>query len=110
MGKATKLLSIILTQPSMLEWEEVQLLSQQGHTLSVLEGQEADLIVGPNCWMMTEELRKYLPLAVKAARERVYGKKGVTCDVTAEAIEEPKDGGEGGGVVEGEAGGGVEGD
>lgn len=51
--------------------------------------------------MMTEELKKYLPLAVRAARERVYGKKGVTCDVTTEAIEKPKDSGEGGAVVEG---------
>ena len=108
MGKASKLLTIVVTEPEMAHWSEVQKLEAQGHTVLQMGMPHVDVIIGPNCWMMDEALKKYLPLAMRAARERKYGGKGVTHEVE-DTLEKPEGGSEGGGVAEGAVGGGVEG-
>ena len=80
MGKTSKPLHIIVTDKAMEVWPEVLKLGQQGHHVHYFEGERLDLIIGPNAWQMDEELRKYLPLAVKAARARKAG-KGVKHEV-----------------------------
>ena len=74
MGKTSKPLWI-LVDPSLLEWEEVQALKQQGHTIYIppTDHTAPDIILGPICWRMDETLRTYLPLAIKEARQRRYG-------------------------------------
>ena len=103
MGKASKLLTIGVTDEKMLAWPEVVKLVEQGHTVCYLNHVTEDVVLGPNCWMMDAELKKYMPLAIRAARERKYGGKGVKHEVE-DTLEKPEGGGEGGGVVEGAVG------
>ena len=72
MSKTPKPLTI-LVHHILLGWDEITALSAQGHTVFTL-GDSADLILAPNAWRMTEDLRPYLELAVKAARTAKYGK------------------------------------
>lgn len=71
MGKtpANKRLTIIV-YPGVAHWPEWGNLAEQGHTIKYVPETDAhaDLIVGEVCWRLTEELRKYLPLAIKNAR------------------------------------------
>jgi len=53
-------------------WPEIQKLEAQGHDITS-EADNADLVLGPNCWCMDDLHRQYLPLAIKAARIRKYG-------------------------------------
>ena len=53
-------------------WPEIQKLEAQGHYITS-EADDADLVLGPNCWCMDDLHRQYLPLAIKAARIRKYG-------------------------------------
>jgi hypothetical protein len=73
MGRAPKLLSILVTDQTLYHTSQVQNLIAQGHTVT-LTVPDADIILGPNCWRMPVALVKYLPLAVRAAREVKYGK------------------------------------
>jgi len=81
MGKTSRKLNIIVVAP-LHEWPEIVKLREQGHNIveqeaqlmSISELQEADIILGPNCWLMTPAHKKYLPLALKAARLKRYGK------------------------------------
>jgi len=74
MGHTTKPLRI-LVHPSLCGpyagWHE---LRDQGHTVDTFEAPslllpEYNLILGPNCWRMTLELKQYLDVAMKAARK-----------------------------------------
>jgi hypothetical protein len=73
MGKAPKPLKIGV-HPDLSSWKEWLELSAQGHTVTVLDT-NCDLVVGPNSWYLTEAHKKYLPLAIKAARAVRYKKK-----------------------------------
>ena len=66
-------LQILVTDPAMLEWPEVKEIMAKGHMVSCLAG-ESDVVIGPNCWQMTEALRKYFKLAIAAAKTRAKGK------------------------------------
>ena len=90
MGKVAKPLTIVVFSP-LGEWPEIAKLEKQGHTIvrPGAEGPievrectgmflaklicEADIILGPRCWMMTELHRKHLTQAIKQSRLRRYG-------------------------------------
>ena len=92
MGKVAKPLTIIVFSP-LGEWPEIVKLEKQGHNvisfISIEGGfrttgcddlsdavslmTEADIILGPRCWYMTELHRKHLTQAIKQARLRRYG-------------------------------------
>mgnify|MGYP001618448297 CR=1 FL=1 len=88
MGKTPKPLTI-LCHPDIAKWGEVQKLAEQGHTVVqdfMVQGQSEDhmlridlsrwdLILAPTAWHMTPKHRKYLPLAVAAARKQRYPKE-----------------------------------
>lgn len=84
MGKTPKPL-VILAHSSIAAWEEVHALAAQGHAVvigpSVLVGDpearimEPDLILHPNAWRMNPAHRKYLTLAVVAARKQRWPKE-----------------------------------
>ncbi len=95
MGKVSKKLTIVVLPPCD-KWPEIEVLEKQGHIVIHVEQVylengaglrttilEADLIFGPNCWLMDETHRHYLNLALKSARLKRYGpasarkKKGV---------------------------------
>ncbi len=90
MGKVAKPLTIVVFSP-LDEWPEFEKMGKQGHTIikpleggpiAIREGTgmalakalfEADIIMGPKCWYLTELHRKHLLSAVKQARLRRYG-------------------------------------
>ena len=74
MGKTPKPLRITV-DPSIANWEELQALREQGHQIVVNPLDQEDVILGPTCWLMDEQHRKYLPLALAAARARRYPKE-----------------------------------
>lgn len=59
---------VIDVLPPLHTWEELTVLESRGHTIRRV-GSDADLVLGPTCWRMTEELKPYLDAAVKAARK-----------------------------------------
>lgn len=81
MGKSPKPMTI-LVHPLIGEWEEVQKLGSQGHTIVVpydlqiatVKFEDLDLILHPNAWRMDTAHRKYLPLAIAAGRQHRYPK------------------------------------
>ena len=86
MAKAPKLLTIVALSP-VAEWDELVKLEEQGHAVLKLNGPnemehhvshkllyEADIVLGPNCWRMTDSHRAFLPQAIKTARMAKYGK------------------------------------
>ena len=83
MGKSPKPLRILVTDSTMLGWDELVRLQQQGHTvvgLDWLRGLEDfdpqfDIVIGPHCWRMDDNLRPFLDLAIKEARARAYPSK-----------------------------------
>ena len=81
MGRTPKPLRI-LVDPDIASWGEFAALREQGHT--IVSGTEPshsggpdwnDLVLGPTCWHMTPKHRKYLPLAIAAARKQRYPKE-----------------------------------
>ena len=81
MGRTPKPLSILAIG---LDWPELESLRAQGHVVSysprdVHPAEQAigppanyDIVIGPNCWLMDEQHRKYLDLAIAEARRRRY--------------------------------------
>ena len=96
MGKVAKPLTIVVFPP-LDEWPEIEKLEKQGHVIVkltenscfgesgdfLIDGAkywvnltrltEADIIIGPRCWYLTELHRKHLTQAIKQARLRRYG-------------------------------------
>ncbi len=74
MGKTSRPLTIVVFTP-LCDWPEIKKLEEQGHTIVRLwDDSNADLILGGSAWLMDHLHRKYLPLALKAARMKKYGK------------------------------------
>jgi hypothetical protein len=79
-AKAPKLLTLVVLPPAD-EWPEVAKLAAQGHRiLSLAEAEsipltEIDGFLGPLCWRLGEQHRKYLPVAVQALRRIKYPPK-----------------------------------
>ena len=76
MGTTPKPLRL-LVDASMAGWEELAAMEAQGHTVVVMDMEGAwkpDVILGPRCWRMDGEHRKYLELAIKEARSVRYPK------------------------------------
>lgn len=75
---------LILVHHAYMNWSEVLALQEQGHQVEAgpLDSgvPEFDLILAPNAWRMTEDLRPFLPLAIKAARAARYGPAKETHD------------------------------
>ena len=86
MGKTPKPLRIYV-DPCLYPWPEMDDLAAQGHEVHSMElstdsvsgirylTYEYDLIFSPHAWMMTKEHKKYLPIALKAARVWKYPPK-----------------------------------
>jgi len=83
MGKTSRKLTIVVFLP-LDEWSEIQKLEEQGHIIIRLDHGKshvfpqadianADIVFGPRCCLMDPAHKKYLPLALKAARLRRYG-------------------------------------
>ena len=80
MGKTTKPLTIIITDPAIGKWGEWDALKTKGHRVGVLQDlksgscqvDKVDLWVGPGCWCLDGQHRKYLPLAIAAARKAKF--------------------------------------
>jgi hypothetical protein len=70
MGRSPKPLTILI-YGSVYDWEEIRALEAQGHTVK-WDNSEYDVILGSSCWLMDEQHRKYLPLAISEARRRRY--------------------------------------
>ena len=80
MGKTPKPLTIVALPPCC-DWPELAELEAKGHKIRRVAGDvgdygslwvDADIILGSNCWRMTEQHRKYLVLAIKEARMLKY--------------------------------------
>lgn len=91
MGKSSKPLRWLI-HPSLEGWPEIQALKEQGHTfVSSIPAEttspqpcpdstrvtlsDFDVVVGPNCWRMGRETRKYLKELIDAARKLRYPKE-----------------------------------
>lgn len=75
MGKTPKPLTIRV-HSTFYEWPEIQALADQGHVISMDDSMDTvDLILSPQAWLMDEQHRKYLPLAIAEARRRQYPKE-----------------------------------
>ncbi len=66
---------VIVAYPPVSEWPELAKLEEMGNEVRRADdGPPVDLILGGMCWRLTEELRKYLPIAIKNARREKKGK------------------------------------
>ena len=74
MGRSPKPLTI-LVHHEFLEWDEIKRLQEQGHSITAWGESGYDLVLSPEAWRMTPDLRPYLDLAIKAARKKKYGKE-----------------------------------
>ncbi len=89
MGRTPKPLKILVIglpyNVLKFEWEELNDLVAQGHEVHNADSyvfdedraqhSDYDLVLGPTCWLMDEQHRKYLDLAIKTARARRYPKE-----------------------------------
>ena len=57
--------------PALHDWPELAELAEKGHVIRRIES-DADLTLGPTCWRMQAELRRYLADAVKAAGKAAH--------------------------------------
>lgn len=76
MGKTPKPLRVQI-HPSIAHWEEWDRLRAQGHIITVMtpEIAELDLILGPNGWMLNEKHKDYLDNALAKGRADRYPAK-----------------------------------
>lgn len=58
-----------LTILTDLDWPEFE-----GHEVTLADWSMYDLVIGGKAWLMDEEHRKYVDLAIKTARARRYPK------------------------------------
>ena len=75
MGRSSKPLKIITLYPCN-GWEEITAYAEQGHDIvkfpDITDWETCDLILSDRAWLMDEQHRKYLPLALAEARRRRY--------------------------------------
>jgi len=72
LGRTSKPL-ILRIHPAILHWEAWAEYGAQGHTI-LTDVNDADLILGPTSWYMTDAHMKYVDMAIKAGRDARYGK------------------------------------
>jgi hypothetical protein len=72
LGKTSKPLTIAVAK-SISGWPKWQELAAQGHTIVELE--EIDVFMGPECWYMDQQHEKLVDDALAAARVRAYPPK-----------------------------------
>ena len=69
MGRTPKPKTLCVTDLALRETKEIQALAAKGHTILSWEQvgnmTQPDLILGPNCRMVTPETVKYVALALK---------------------------------------------
>ena len=69
MGRTSKPRTLLVTDESLRASAEIQVLAAKGHTILAWEQAgnmiQPDLILGPNCRMVTPETVKYVGLALK---------------------------------------------
>ena len=70
MGRTPKPLRIRV-DTAMLTWPEIVALADQGHEI-IEDAFTGDLHLGATCWRMDTQHRKYVPLAIAAARKQRY--------------------------------------
>ena len=77
MGKTSKPLRILVTRAEMLAWPEVVKMVEQQHQVSgpVYPGEPFDVILGPECWRMTEQHRPFWQVMVDSVRKWRYPKE-----------------------------------
>lgn len=73
MGKTPKPLRILVDQ-AIATWPEIEALKAKGHEVEVVD-LGWDLVLGGACWRMNQALRRYLDVAVAAARKQRYPKE-----------------------------------
>ena len=82
MGRSPKPLTL-LALGDLTDWPEFIALKEQGHVIAgpqdlkinTIALDDVDVILGPTCWRMDAQHRKYLPQAIAAARKVRYPKE-----------------------------------
>ena len=64
-------LHILVTDPTIVRWEEIVKLREQGHHVARLAGRW-DVVLGPNCECMDELLHPIIDTIIEEARARAY--------------------------------------
>ena len=97
MGKTSRKLNIVVFD-YLKDWPEIEVLHEQGHNITIIQDVnvvddplnpgtltqgrlvyeakillDADVVLGPNCWLMDRDHKKYLNICLKAARLKKYG-------------------------------------
>lgn len=76
MGKTPTPIRALVTRKEMLEWPRIKEFAAQGHVFEYLPGTEgADVLLGPECHLMNDELADYVELAVRAVQRRKKGRE-----------------------------------
>jgi len=82
MGRTNRPL-VIAVDDTLYNHPAIQELMDKGHVIYGLSEEwerEPDLVMGSHCWFMDVDHLPYLPIAMKEARKRKYGKKEDTED------------------------------
>ena len=85
MGKSSKPLTIVVTDPTMMSWPEIEQRVAQGFTIVTMETYikswgmpegplKVDVFMGPDCWRMEARTQKYFETAVTESRKLRYPK------------------------------------
>ena len=71
MGTTPKPLTIVVTDPAMMDWPEIAQLVEQGHKIGCsVPFDEPVAYLGPNCWRTLDA--EYLDVTIKSIRKEVY--------------------------------------
>ncbi len=81
MGKSSKLVTIIVTEREMLNWDGFKKLAEQGHRILALEDLIPEtmtthppfaLVMGPRAHLLLPGMEAMVPVALKSARAGLY--------------------------------------
>jgi hypothetical protein len=79
MGRTTKPLTLLVTDPEMLQWEGIIKLISQKHTVMTLnqwgdtvDRPEVDGVLGPDAWYIDKQHAPYFKNAIEAFRAKKY--------------------------------------
>lgn len=78
MGRTAKPLTILLTDPVMLEWPEFTAMAAQGHRIVDMTDEwcpDADLVMGTKAHYLQSGMAKMIPMAIKSARALKFRKE-----------------------------------